>query len=499
MVSSDPRDWSEYEAYARRLMAPYQVPGVAVAVAQEGKTSYAGGLGWRDQEKGLPVTEDTIFGVGSITKSFTAVAILQLEEEGRLSLEDPVTRHLPEFRAGRGERGAASARAMTIHHFLTHTSGLPPLVTLFPAMGRSVRDDPSVLDDPSVKDGPLAKLLAEQPPLDTAEQLMAFVAGLDIEILGPPGAMLSYSNDAFALLGTIVERVSGRKYETFVGERILDPLEMRHSTFDLGAVAAYPDVTVLYASRPVKAVEGAEEVYPSPLWWEAPAMVAAGFLRSNVKDLLRYLEVFRCGGTVGGRRILSEASVARMTTPYFQWGPTQFYGYGLNVQANYHGVSIIEHGGGLKGISAQVSWVPEKGLTGAALANLAGVPSNQILLGAFNRLLGLPLDARRLDFPDYACPPLRLPRYAGLYRSEEVEEMKFTVAADGRALVAETEGKVMSGRPVAVDTFMFRHREDDILCRFLTNARGEVYAVFCGLRVIRRVKEEGAHHDPQPS
>jgi len=143
--------------------------------------------------------------------------------------------------------------------------------------------------------------------------------------------------------------VSGQRYEDYVQERILDPLGMTRTTFDLEVMQGYPEVTTLYDRR-VK--EGKEEVCRSPLWWEAPSQAAAGFLRSSVGDLVRYLEVFLRGGTVNGRRILKPESVVRMTTPFVHANGPWHYGYGLDVNLNYHGVSVVEHGGGLKGVSA---------------------------------------------------------------------------------------------------------------------------------------------------
>jgi len=162
--------WSDYEAYVARMMSGYGVPGAAVSIARHGRPVWSGGFGWRDRERGLPATEDTVFGIGSITKSFTAVAILQLEEEGRLSVDDPVVKHLPEFRAGRGRAGAAAAKAITIHHFLTHTSGLPPLSSLFLALGRSLREDQVLWEDPKAKESPLYKLIMEREPIDTRSE-----------------------------------------------------------------------------------------------------------------------------------------------------------------------------------------------------------------------------------------------------------------------------------------------------------------------------------------
>lgn len=473
-------DWEPFAQYVERVREVYHLPGVAVAVAQDGKPVMEQGFGWRDREQVLPVTPYTVFGIGSVTKSFTAVAIMQLEEEGKLSVEDPVVRYLPEFRVGKGNATSKSkaARAMTIHHFLTHTSGLPPLPSLFFCMARTMEGDPAAKELPDA--------LRNGSPIDTYEQLMDFMAGLDIELLGPPGAYFSYSNEAYGLLGAIVERVSGRPYQSFVSGRILEPLGMEQTTFDLAVMERLPEVTVLYATRDE---EGKEEVFAAPRWWEAPAMVAAGFLRSNVRDMLRYMEIYRTGGVGNGQRILSEQSVARMTVPHARLGPAG-YGYGLIIHPNYHGVSLVEHSGGIKGVAAHVTCVPERGITGVALANLGGVPSGQVLLGAINTLLGLPVNTRRFEFADYACPPRKLARYAGEYRSGEGAQVKVSVA--GNELEFEMEGKRFPGRPVGVDMFAVEQKEEEALVRFLFSPRGDVFAVELGARIVRRSVAEAS-------
>jgi len=467
-------DWGSFEEYVQKTMAIYQVPGLAVAVARDGEQVYSRGFGWRDRDNQLPVTEQTVFGIGSITKSFTAVAIMQLEERGKLSVADPVVKYLPEFRVGRGH----AAEAMTIHHFLTHTSGLPPLPSLFLCMARSMEGDPAV------KEMPFRADCAKQQPIDTYEQLMEYIANLEVELLGPPGGCFSYSNDAYALLGAIIERVSGQSYQSYVTENILEPLGMNHTTFDLKVMERYPEVTVLYAQREE---QGKEEIFAAPQWWEAPAMVAAGFLRSNVTDLLRYMEIYRTGGVGNGQRILSADSVARMTTPFVECQPGLYYGYGLMVHPNYHGVSLVEHGGGIKGVSAYVSCVPEKDITGAALANLGQVPSGQILLGAMNVLLGLPVGTRRLEYRDYACPAERLGRYEGVYISGEGVRCEMAVV-DGE-LHVQLRGKQLRARPVGVDMFTVKMKEEEMLLRFLSDARGQVYAAAFGFRIVHRATD----------
>ncbi|MBX5476970.1 MAG: beta-lactamase family protein, partial [Clostridia bacterium] len=345
--------WPAYEEYGRKLLEPYGTPGASVAIAEDGRMTYHHGFGYRDAEERLPITPDTVFGIGSITKSFTAMCIMKLQEAGKLSVYDPVVRYLPEFRTPDPEL----TRQMTIHHFLTHTSGLPPLPSLMRALARSMREDPDV-DQPEAR-----KRIEEAEPVDTYEQLLECIANTPFELLGPPGEFFSYSNDAYALLGAIVARVSGQSFTEYLRKEILEPAGMTSTTMDVPEGPAFPDVSSLYIE---KEKDGKEWIKKSPVWWQAPAMDAAGFLRSSARDMLRYLEIFRTGGRVGDRRILSEESVREMTAPRVQVSPTMYYGYGLMITPDYHGVTLVEHGGNVKGVSAYMSVVPERGWTGVA-------------------------------------------------------------------------------------------------------------------------------------
>lgn len=474
MAAYDARPpWAEaYERYAAGVLERYGAPGMAVAVARDGRIIYEAGLGWRDREKRLPATPDTIFGIGSVTKSFTCMAIMQLVDEGRLSVDDPVVRYLPEFSVP----NRAYRDAITIHHFMTHTSGLPPLPSLGYALARSLERDPQA-----------ARLRGhrhvQNPPviIDTAEQLLEFIAQHDFELLGPPGAVFSYSNDAYALLGTIIERVSGQRYEDFVTRRILEPLGMTRSTFDAGALATMEPVTTLYAQSP-----GDDQVFAAPVWWDAPAMTAAGFLRSTVQDLLKYMEVYRRNGTVNGERILSPGSVARMTRPYVRFAPGQYYGYGLMVAPNYRGLTLVEHGGNIKGVAAWVGVVPEADVTAAVLLNMTGVPASDLMLSAMNAPLGLPLETRRVQYPDWQPEPGQVDPLLGTYRSGE--GMEVTFGRDDAGLYARLDGRRHPARLVAPRLAVIRVKDAEEPVEFLVEG-GVARAVAYHLRILHRVEE----------
>ncbi|WP_409300207.1 serine hydrolase domain-containing protein [Peribacillus sp. SCS-155] len=396
-----------FEEAGNELTEKYMIPGTSIAIAQDGEAVYHKGFGFRDVEEALPITPDTVFGIASITKSFSCVAIMQLQEAGKLGVHDPVIKYLPEFKI----KDEEALNKITIHHFMTHSSGLPPMSSLMYAMKRSMDNDPSVPNYPGLEidqDG--------HGPIDTYGELMQYIANQEFELLGTPGTQFSYSNDAYALLGAIVEQVSGQSYEQYVYDHILAPCGMENSFFTIGEYGDYDNITTCYAED---ASDGTKRIISAPIWWDAPSMRAAGFLKSTAKDLLKYAEIFRNAGIVNGNRILSAESVKEMTKPHIQVQPGRYYGYGLMITPDYFGTKLVEHGGALKAISSQLSILPEKGVTGVVLTNLAGVPAARLMQLALNAYEGREVGASHISFKEYEISQVLLEQYQGEYQSNE--------------------------------------------------------------------------------
>ncbi len=328
-----------FEKEVANVIEKHQIPGTGIGINFQGKRLYDKGIGYRNVEKQLPVTSDTIFGIASMTKSFTCVAIMKLQEQGKLSVHDQIVTYLPEFNVP----NETYRKQITIHHLMTHTAGLPPLNTHKYARKRSVDADDSA------KDYGLDLIEDDGKPLDTYEQFFDYMSQIEFEMLGEPGTQYSYSNDSYGLLGVIISRVSGQSYESYVEEHILQPAGMDNSFFSLKELKNRDNVTVLYAS---KKENDKKIVYPAPIWWDAPTMRAGGYLKSTVHDILRYLEIIRTKGMVDSERILTVESVNELIHPHVQVSPGNFYGYGFSIIPDYYGSTLIQHGSGLKGVSS---------------------------------------------------------------------------------------------------------------------------------------------------
>lgn len=471
-------DWVQsFEEYAQKLLAESKVTGTAVGLAEQGELRYFHGFGLADNtEDAKALTADTVFGIGSVTKSFTCVAIMQLQDAGKLSVHDPVIKYLPELRTP----NEAYTREITIHHLMTHTAGFPPLDTLAGAMKKSIVEGG---DDLSSSSG-LAFDLDNAEEINTKEEFMAYIGKLNYEFLGAPGTEFSYSNDSYAMLGLIIERVSGKSYEQFVQDHILVPAGMKNSAFLVEDLPEGAEVATLFTRKSPK--DGGE-VYRSPSWWDSPSMRAAGFLKSTIHDLLRYTEIFRTGGLVGENRLLSPESVEAMTATHFSIAPFQAYGYGLFV-ANCHDGTLIEHGGAIKGVAAQIFVLPERGLTGAVLMNTDGGPMADLMHGILNATNGHSPDKVPFQYPDYEISVDALPAFTGEYRSSEGATV--SVEIEENELVAKSNGTNIPLRSVGEDSFVMKRGETDAFIRFVRDEAGVVTRMGFGARQLIKVLAE---------
>jgi len=473
----------EFEKFVTEVMAEAKAPGLAVSIVSGGETIYAKGFGYRDEARALPVTPNTIFGMASITKSFTALAVMELVEAGRISLDDPVQKHLPGFDVPGG-----AGPAITVHHFLSHTSGFPPL----PALGYSIKGNtkPDPEPPPKTDSGDAKKPTKRQrkrrgdeavPHINTYDDLMGYLKTGDFAMLGRPGEYCSYSNDAYGLLGAIIENASGQPYEEYMIEHVLMPLDMPRSTFSLEWALARADVTTLYYKNED------EEIKASSNWQVAPPYLACGWLKSTALDMAHYVSMYAEGGAFRGRRLVSPESVAKMTGRHHIYNRDRWYGYGLSSRPDYYGATLVEHSGGLKGVNTVMGFVPEKGIGAVVLCNLSGGPAGKVWLGAINLMLGLPLDTPRSEYRRDPWPEGKLPNLTGRFKSGEGSETILS-AQDGKLVASSGKRKHE----------VFMDREDlgvltadgvDQEVKFYPGEDGKVWAIGHGGRVIRKTAD----------
>lgn len=460
----------QFERYVSEFMAEHQLPGVAIAIAAGETVIYSRGFGWRDRDRRLPVTADTVFGVASLTKSFTALAIAQLVEQGLLVYDQPVQQYLPAFTVK-----GYPAEAVSIRHLLTHTSGLAPLPTLF----YSIRQHT-----------PSAKMAGEQsaggdpePPIAKAQDLLDYLRSGEYDTLGPAGAYYSYSNDCYALLGSIIEQVSGQAYPEYVQQHILDPLQMNRSTFRLADLTGRlsDDVTALYYRQDGQVLQAAA-------WQEAPPYLACGWLRSSASDMIKYYASYVHGLSAADGQLLSPDGLRQMWANPFRYSLCAAYAHGLRVQ-QYAGATLVCHSGGLQGVASYGGFVPERGLSAVVLCNLSGVPVAKLWAAAINLGLGLPLEQPLCAYQPTAWPAGQdLANYCGRFRSAEGADLTVSASADGGlSLQGEDESSAISRLTDEVGLCQINEQDTEVRWFFPAEG-GPAWAVSCGGRMILRDK-----------
>ena len=335
---------NELDSFVLSKLAEYKTAGACFALINDGNVVYQKGYGFRDVEAALPCTPKTNISIASVTKSFTALAIMILAENGHLNVDDPVKTHIPEFNI------QPDKSQILIRHLLSHSSGIPSLA--------SSEMEWSALTGASQTRFPLA----------SHDSLVAYGSEANDWLIASPGKEMRYCNYGFHLLGAIIERRSKMSYEDFVDNNILKPLQMDKSYFSKTHFDTDLDSSSAYVLS-----KGERKKILMPF----RAVTAAGGLFSNVHDLSRYIRMYLNGGQLENVRVVSQASLSQMTASHIAlpkdgpWNQTS-YCFGLMRTDDFFGQTVIEHGGGQPFATSYIAWIPESGKGVAFLQNGGG-------------------------------------------------------------------------------------------------------------------------------
>ena len=409
--------------YADRLLTetyPAGEPGAAVLVVQDGKPVLRKGYGLANVELGVPIQPDMVFELGSITKQFTAAAILMLAERGQISLSDDVTKYLPDY--------PTHGRTITIEHLLTHTSGIPSYTGL-PEWLPKRREDL------------------------TPQQIIDLFKDKPLEF--EPGEKWAYNNSGYILLGAILEKLTGKTYEDFVEQEIFKPLGMTRS--------AYGSNSEIVPGR-VDGYDPDDAGYRRTGYLSMTHPYAAGSLISNVDDMARWDEALRSG------KLLKPASLERMFTPVpLRSGKNTAYAYGWAI-GEYAGRKVIEHGGDINGFTTDILRVPEARLLVVILSNNTGKDTRPLAFQIAARALGRPTE----DWPVISLEEKALDEYVGVYRF--ADSVTRVVTREGGKLFSQRSGsQKLEIVPTARDEFFVK--EPGTRFRFQRDAQGRITAM----------------------
>lgn len=330
----------QVDKWAEAALADGTVAGLSVAVEQDGELQLAKGYGMADLEQDVAADRSTVYRIGSITKQFTAAAIMQLVEAGQISLDAPIQEYV-DFPTGDHE--------VTVEHLLHHTSGIKSYTSLGEEWARTI-------------------------PLPVShEEILALIVDKPFDF--SPGDEWRYNNSGYYLLGMIVENVSGSSYAAYVEQTLVAPLGLKRTT--------YCDEKRLISGRAEGyEFEDGELVNDDPISMTQP--FAAGSLCSTVLDLLRWQAALESG------EVVNSGSYTRMTTvATLNDGEATRYGYGLGV-GDLDGHLRVSHGGGINGFATYLASYPDDDLRVVVLTNTPGLTATQLSEQIARYALGLP-------------------------------------------------------------------------------------------------------------
>ncbi len=348
----------EIDRLVNDAMKRHSVPGMGLAVVMNGKVVYTKGYGVRDTKTNAAVNADTLFAIGSVSKSFTSLGAMQLVDAGKLSLTTKVNTVLPNLKFSDAQKGAQ----LNLENILSHTSGMD-------------RADDLWYFDKTIK---------------TRQDMLNTVAKIPFN--QPIGTTWQYCNQNFVIAGAMLEKTTGKTWEEYTKQNIFAPLGMKRSVFE--NEDALKDGN--YAQGFQLAFNGVDAV---PAFDRMVIAGPAGSIISSASDMAQYAALQLSNGTWNGKQIVSKNALETMHNNHVKISDalltipgTAFPSYGLAwFGAEYRGVKVVEHGGNIDGFSAKVELVPSKGLGVVLLTNLNGanVFLDEVSYGITERTLSM--------------------------------------------------------------------------------------------------------------
>ena len=355
-------DSKRFEAYLDRMIAEYRIPGIAVSVtSRNGDVLYETFKGYRSVEDQLPVTQDTIFGMASLTKSFTAICTLQLHERGVIDINKPIADYFPEI----------EDRRILVWHLLSHCAGFYPIKRLLMS---DVASEMGIFADGTVELA-FSKELAEE-----GRRRIVSTFNSEAQRLGSPGEILSYCNDGFGILSELI-RVYGDKpsYAEYLRAHVLEPLGMRRSGCEFLKPFTDENCATLYYTK------GQERMHCRDFYDSAFVLNGGGAMRSTISDMRRYLHAL-----MNQETLLSGPGYELLKRPRVAYTYGSQYAAGLAV-ARVGNDRLLMHSGGLTGVSSYLAWLESAGIGVLVFCNLTGVPVKAAAHAALTTFADVPL------------------------------------------------------------------------------------------------------------
>ena len=385
------------DSIAQAILQRGGIAAMSIAVVRGRDTIVMKGYGMADVENEVPATAQTVYRIGSVTKQFTSVAVMQLVEQGKLSLDDEITKYVP--------NAPVHGRKILVRHLMNHTSGIPSYTDVGPIFGRVMRQDLS------------------------HDSLLAVVRNDSLQF--EPGSHFYYNNTGYFLLGMIIEKVTGKNYGEYLREVLFTPNGLTSTVY----CSESPLI-----KRRARGYNNTPAGLVNTDYLSMNLPYAAGSLCSTVGDLVAWTRLLHNG------KLVNPTSFSTMTTPVkLTSGRPMSYGFGLTVDTvGSH--RRIHHGGGINGFISELAHYPDDSLTIVVLSNTSPAPSNQVAdhLARIAFGMSIPGPVPPADLPVAADERARL---IGSYRITWPDGSKrpARIYADGERLMIQIDGQPAAG------------------------------------------------------
>lgn len=388
-------DFKALDAALAAKIEKEKMPGVGCAIYGPEGVVYAKGFGFGDGAKTKPIDENTVFGIASMSKSTSTLALAILEAEGKFSFDDPVVKYIPSFRVP-----GNPADTVLVRHLAMHTAGIPPMEPLEWSIAMNTESRFADVDETKVSDNNyaaadeseewvLAMRRTSPNKMDKIEQIIDYIKEGKYKTLGAAGEYMSYSNEGYAIISYIVDVAAGMPLEQFLKERVFGPMGMTRTVLDLDCseakqMASDGNITSLF-----EIVNG--EPVADDSWSILPPFRACACVKSTAHDMSRYYSCLGNGGVLDGKQVIPAKAAEIMIGAGFPELEKGIYCFGLNKRVR-RGKVYCEHSGGLHGVSTFGGCIKGEGYGIAALSNVSNANADEVGWILYNAINGDPLE-----------------------------------------------------------------------------------------------------------
>lgn len=391
--------------------------GATALISKKGQIIYKKAFGMANLELNVPMQTENVFRIGSISKQFTAIAILQLMEQGKLSLQDDITKFIPDY--------PTHGHKITVEHLLTHTSGIKSYTNM-------------------IEFGPISRL--DKKP----EELIQFFKNQPMEFA--PGTKWNYNNSGYFLLGYIIEKVSGKTYPEYIEENIFKALGMNNSYYG-------SDSKIIKNRAAAYGKDDIGFVNAEPLSMTLP--YAAGSLQSTVEDLYKWNQA------VLTYKLVKKETLDKAFTPYvLADGKQTDYGYGWGIE-NIQGSTAIQHGGGIPGFLTKGIYLPKEDVFVAVFSNCDCNSPEETAVKLAALTIGKPF-----EYTESKVDTSAMKQLVGVYEIAGDEEQRYITYSDGKLYSQRNRSTKFNIKPYEKDKYFFESMMNTI--EFVRNKSGEV-------------------------